>query len=424
MKILLTRHQHGVGQGGFHSSGIYALTNERSIVFQKRFPFELVFDCGTSCTGPRGLKKKDFLKQHIQGHEPDGCTVDAFFISHLDRDHYEGAEQLCKSKTVLRIFLPYFSVEEIILLILDQIVNDIGISTAFINAMLGIARGTKTLFNVPVTIVGGSSTQDSNTQFPPSTVQADRLIAETLQDDGKAIPIGSVIPSGASIVLRAQEHRLPWRLRPWSYKQSAAAQSAMEALVSSIPELDNVRTARLPISATDLEAIENRKHDIRQECKKVIENAKGVGAGDFNSPSLCLYSGPVSHMSPTYRISYVDRGNSADFLAANPSGWLTTGDSVLRTQWPEFRSCYEDVLGLIGTFVVPHHGAVKNHSPSFADIMGSRLAVVCARQYSEHHPHADVLNALYGVNAAIKIVTEYDAIGLREVIHVELPYAA
>lgn len=424
MKMLLTRHQHGVGQGGFHSSGIYALPNDQSILFQQRFPFELVFDCGTSCTGPAGLKKRDFLERHIQGYEPAEGTIDALFISHLDIDHYEGAEQLCRSKTVLRIFLPYFSIEEFILLILAQIDEGAGVSTDFVSSMLAIARGDRQLFGVPVTIVGGIAVQGSDAPGPSSAAQSNRIIAEVLQGDGKAAPIGATIPSGASIVLQAEGRRLPWRLRPWSYKQSPGAQRAMEALISSFPELDNVRTKEKPISAADLKAIEDHKDDIRQECRRVIKVAKGVGAGDFNSPSLCLYSGPVSRMSPTCRISYIDRGASAAYLATNPGGWLTTGDSVLRTQWPEFRSCYEDVFGLVGTFVVPHHGAANNHSPNFVDMMGSRLAVVCARHNSTHHPHGDVMNALYEVDAAIRLVTEYDSVGLREVIHVEAPYAA
>jgi len=420
MKVTTTRIQRGVGQGGFHTASLRLKSGHP--LFEAELPYELTYDCGTNSVGPGGLAIKAFLQRHIAEYAPAGGTVDALFISHLDQDHYNGAEQLCQTKTVSRIFLPYFSIDEIILFFLEQLASDIAVSAAFANAMLGIAGGGRQLFGIPVTVIGGPNITLRD-PFPLNQpAGTGRLQAVVLADDGKTYPIGSDIAAGANIALVAGTRLTPWMLRPWSYKQSPEAQAMMTAMVNMNPQLKNLKGQPNGITVADLNSIKTNKDQIRATCQQIIASAKGTIASDYNNhnaPSICLYSGPRSRMTHRYGTGYLDRGASESLLSDNPAGWLTTGDALLQRHWSDFHDCYRDVLGLVGTYVIPHHGAQHNHSPDFVNTLGGRLAIICARQRSEHHPSDVVLDALYRNNAVVKVVDEYAAHGLREIALIE-----
>lgn len=415
MKVIATRVQRGVGQGGFHTSSILL---QQKGMFDADLPFEFAYDCGTNSLGPASLKIDSFLGQHISAYEPADGIVDALFISHLDRDHYNGAEQLCKVRRIHRIFLPYFTIDELILLLLQQISSDIEVSTSFASSMASIATGGRTLFGIPVTVIGGTAliTGDPFQRISPST--NGRLQAVLLGDDGKTYPIGDNIPGGANIGLVVNGQAIPWILRPWSYKQSAAAKKLMKDVISGVPELKNIRDQSKGISDADIANIKNNKDAIRSACQAIIAKSPGTIASDHsdnNSPSICLYSGPRSRITHRYATTYLERGTPESIIATNPIGWLTTGDMLMKRHWIDFITCYQDVVGLVGTFVIPHHGAENNHSPDFARAIAGRLAVICARQRSSHHPASIVLDELYANNAIVKVVDEYAAHGLCEV---------
>ncbi|MCQ0034317.1 hypothetical protein [Burkholderia glumae] len=420
MKFITARIQRGVGQGGFHTAS-FRLKPEHPLL-DPELPYELTYDCGTNSVGPGGQAISAFLEKHIAAYEPAGGIVDALFVSHLDQDHYNGAEQLCRIKTISRIFLPYFSTDEIILFLLEQLVSDKAVSATFANAMLGIAGGDRQLFGRPVTVIGGPNVTLRDPLPLNQPAGNGRLQAVVLADNGHIYPIGSDIAAGANIALVAGTRLIPWIFRPWSYKQSPDAQAMMADTVDQIPQLKNLKGRTNGITAADLNSIEANKDQIRATCQKIIAKAKGTKASDYNNnnaPSICLYSGPRSRMTRPYRTVYLDRGAPESMLSTNQAGWLTTGDALLQRHWPDFHDCYKDVLGLVGTYVLPHHGSEHNHSPDFVNTLGGRLAIICARQRSTHHPSDVVLNALYQNNAVAKVIDEYAAYGLREIALIE-----
>lgn len=427
MNIYIDRIQRGVGQGGFHTCSITAEIHTHLLLRTERHPFEFVFDCGTRSLGPKKKPLADFLNDHIQAYEPADGIVDALFISHLDVDHYNGAEQLCNSKDVSRVFLPYFTVDELLLMVISEITADdasTAITTTYINTLIGIARGNRLLFDVPVTVIGGPNTQDNDQR--PIQQDSDRLIVVEILDDGTERAIGGHIASGSTIGIKTKSRRLPWILRPWSYQQSKEAQKAITAAIDAIPALKKLNRSnkkdRKPgnVSAADIKAIHENKIAIRAACSQVLTDAGGTPASDHNAVSLCLYSGPQPRLLTSYRAKYIYRGSEEPLLRHDPTGWISTGDSLLSKHWKDFCSAFADVLGNVGTYVVPHHGSDLNHSPELLHSVAGRLAVICARSHSKDHPGTTVLDDLYEVDSIVKRVDEYSTYGLREIVLFEV----
>lgn len=420
MNIYIDRIQRGVGQGGFHTCSITAEIPTHPFFGAKRYPFEFVFDCGTRSLGPKKSSLTDFLNDHIQAYEPADGVVDALFISHLDVDHYNGAEQLCKSKKVSRIFLPYFTVDELLLMVISEITADDAsttITSAYINTLISIARGNRLLFGVPVTVIGGPNTQDDDPR--PISQGTDRLIAVEILDNGSERAIGNNIAAGATIGIKTESRRLPWILRPWSYQQSQVAQLAITAAIQAIPELAQLNNNNGNIEDTDIAAIQANKAAIRTACSQVL-TAGGIAASDHNAVSICLYSGPQPRLLTSYRARYICRGSEEPLLRHDPTGWISTGDCLLSKHWKEFRSAFSDVLRNVGTYVVPHHGSDLNHSPELLHSVAGRLAVICARSHSKDHPGKTVLDDLYEVDSIVKRVDEYSTYGFREIVLFEV----
>jgi hypothetical protein len=285
----------------------------------------------------------------------------------------------------------------------------------YLNNLISIANGGRILFGVPVTVIGGPYMPGHDQLQNPPQVQG-RLTAVHVRDDGTEEAIGDNLPPKANIGLKTNKRRLPWILRPWSYQQSAAAQITMTAAINSIPALIGLNQQGQIVTAAHLTAIEQNKKAIRHDCNKIIIDAGGIGRGNNNAPSLCLYSGPQARLLTSYRTTYLERGSPEHLLQHDPTGWITTGDCLMRNYWPSFRDAYADVLGNVGTYVVPHHGADDNHSPDFIDAVPGRLAVICARYKSVHHPGLATLDCLHEVDDLIKRVDEYSTYGLREIV--------
>lgn len=141
MSLQIHRVQHGVGQGGFHTCSFFLMKDGQPHNLRARFEF--VFDCGTVSDGPHGEGRAQFLERRISAYGKDNDVVDAFFISHLDTDHWNGAETLCAVRQVKRIFLPYFQQEELALFIAQQItsVDNVGLGPAALSTAVNALGG-------------------------------------------------------------------------------------------------------------------------------------------------------------------------------------------------------------------------------------------------------------------------------------------
>lgn len=407
----LLRTQHGVGQGGFHTSTFCVHDSDLDVSTS----FEMVFDCGTVSKGPDGKAPTDFLASRVGAYVRHDHVVDAFFISHMDQDHLNGAETLCSMSRVKRVFLPYFQQAELALFMAQQIVSSdrsaLGpraLATA-VNALRGGA-----LFGVPVTLVGGPETGERGDA--PRDGSPDRIGLVEIMPSAASRPVGSNLPTGAALGLQIAGCHIPWVLLPWSYKESPVG---LNQLLSDVPELALIHSAAADVTAQDMEDLIDLRPQIRASLTKIIKAAGGVAASDFNAPSICLYSGPAPDDARIKRAGYLQRGTSHLWAQNDPVGWITTGDAILRKYEHEFFQTFQHLFGHIGTYVLPHHGAQKNHSRKFVHKVLGRFALICAKHGSKHHPHSEVLTDLAAFGEEYRVLTQYLHLGVSEVVSID-----
>lgn len=432
MLTLIQRVQYPVGQGGFHSCNIHTDddTNPGSASV-----FDYVYDCGTYSLAPDGASRLQHITRHINRYQPVDGEVDLLFLSHLDADHYNGAEQLCASKKVARIVLPYFTVEEVCFVVAQQSLKDRAapVSLGYVKALFSLANGGSTLFGVPVTrVMPGTNDPidpdpnrpDGPAPLPPIEPDGDttsRAVACTLDSRGQLMPLGDGIANGSSIVLAApatsaagtsKAQVLPVILRPWSYKQSPAAVAHMRRTIAGCKPLENLLQKNGNVTASDIAALEKAKTKVRVACRQIIKDAGGIYAGskrhpNVNSPSLCLYSGINPAPNPPFA--------TKTRCWREHSNWIATGDALLKRHWNEFEACFKDVLRLTGTYVVPHHGSIHNHRSEFIHAVRPDATAIISSGFGEtHHPARSVLADIHRSGHALAHVTEFDQHGSQQ----------
>jgi hypothetical protein len=398
-----------------------------------RKDFEFVFDCGTYSTGPKSENREKHIKTHIDAYDPEDDVVDLLFLSHLDEDHYNGAELLCAERKVSRIILPYFTMEEFCFLIASKIVSSKKtiLSTPFVKDLAAIATGTKTtLLNVPVTLVVANPEGDlprAPDPAPRDPVPRDpvrrggRLVPCTRDQQGALIPLGSTCLAGESIELAddvSGRADTVWILRPWSYMLNASAVIQMRTAILGCAPLAKLLKLGSNVTDADIAALTKEKKKLREVMRQIIRAAGGSYAGSLahpngNSPSLCLYSG----IDPARNAICIDRVIPHHFT--DSPGWLTTGDALLSSHWKQFEAAYRDVLPSVGTYVVPHHGASRNHCPDLMQAVScDSTAVICAGHAVPHHPSTTTLSAIDAAGHSLAYVTQYGKLGFQECIHI------
>lgn len=430
--INVNRRQYSVGQGGFHSSSI--TVGEWDEEAKGSRSFEFVYDCGTYSSGAGGEVRAKHIANHISTYNPQGGIVDLLFLSHLDEDHYNGAAQLCATKQVSRLILPYFTAEELCFMLAEQVLRArrtiLGIP--YVKAMFSIAGGvSNTFLNVPVTWVTPAQDNDGPPQpLDPTLVDVPegRLAPCVRTPSGALTRLDTVCPAGTSIELAdhngATAVATSWILRPWSYMQSPTAIEAMREIINGCAPLATLLEKGQMVTQGDILALDKQKTLVRSACQKIIRVANGTYAGsakhpNANSPSLCLYSG-------LGRASMAASNRRPVHFTAQPGwrpdvGWISTGDALLKRHWPEFKRCYSDVLPKVVTYVVPHHGSVHNHTPELMRaIQKNSCAVICAGHDQAHHPGRAILVDIHTAGHSIALVTEFGKAGFSEYVHVLL----
>jgi hypothetical protein len=124
---------------------------------------------------------------------------------------------------------------------------------------------------------------------------------------------------------------------------------------------------------------------------------------DHNVVSMSLYSGPASSgtMRTFWRSDWIlpKRNQSRESLPI-PSGWLGTGDSMLkqnkrRSPWHRFYSRYN---AHIGAMTLPHHGSIHNFHEKV--LAWSRLRLALATTEKKKSRIADIETTLKSVKLA------------------------
>lgn len=457
MHVVHNRLQHGVGQGGFHSAKVMV-----RVPNDTEYRFDYVYDCGAVAFG-----KKSPLMQSIQSLrlEPRAGTgkgvINALVLSHYDQDHIVGAKHLAKLYDVRRIFLPYLSQQEWMLVLASQADRWRDMQ---IRALHTLATGGGQLFGVDVTMVGPTGTQDDQADgpadqpFPPGDDPArprdDQAKSPPLPKDlvavagGGAKPLGSTLPPGANVSLGVPgrtPQQMAWLLRFWN---RGVRQDLLDDLSKKLKSCSFPMAALSnPKGAKDVLAWLSGagQRDKAVAAYHVAVNAtrpaktKAVSASHIaNHISMGLYSGPAEafswHHSCYSMRCWDDTGSGEGFWANRKcclqkhhprqecrTGWLGTGDAPLGQAdvWADFEQRYRKQLEQTISIQVPHHGAAPKtgpvfFNPSLLPVSGMNAVLAAGTKNAYGHPEESVKVAIKKAGGLLQLVNELKRPGFEE----------
>lgn len=464
MSLVVERVQYGVGQGAFHTQSI---TIDRNCFLrgdldfpQTGLRFDFVFDCGVKST--KGNDVHDSIKHYRPKRtlsDPKANeVVDALFISHFHDDHINGIEQLCKAKTVQRIFAPFYTKEDVLAVILrSPIASFTGVQAVlFLTELRNLYRQDR-LFGRPTIYVvssemenqfdpPGSLTNPELPPFPEGVRVSDSVNNKACFTDKDALEFG---PSNTDWQI--------WEIKTWHFRQhhptpSPAWETAMDQLKTVFGGIFSSSTV---IDAAEAKMLMAQANTIQKALCDALKTDKVTYAEKHNLVSMCVYSGPTercyrpratsssihrmngpdignlqtglhfdfSVYSP--RLGHVRGGGASTEYVSNRTGWLGTGDAMLgnatvwknfddRLKWCTWRS------DRVATVQVPHHGSAgQYYNPNLFD-NPETLAVISAGAYSSYgHPTLAVLSDILQRGNPVVHVHEFVRPGLIEVIKVD-----
>lgn len=454
MRVVHSRVQHGVGQGSFHSASL-EVTEDGG----QRYRYDYVYDCGAlkgfaaSPALQRSIDRMDLAERAGSGGR---AVIDALVLSHYDRDHIIGAALLAKRFLVKRIYVPFLSPPELMLVIAGQAG---ALNEAEIRALQGLALGGQTLFGVPVTMItpgDGASDLGPDTDAgnqPPRPAAPDNLrrgppssLRTTVGTTGREP--GSSLASTGNVQLDLGRHQAQplWKLRFWN---RGVSDYLLALLFEALVACDFPLAALFEPSAIDevldwLEDRENRKTTL-QAYRDAIALYAPPWAGEVsgqklaNFLSLGLYSGPESPVAglPWFYEEIRARdgfpwagsrrwypyGRRRRHSPSGRLGWLGTGDAPLGEAgvWADFSTHYAAELQTALTVQVPHHGAAPKHGPKFYNAglhpePGMNAVISVGKTNTYGHPTVAVLKDVMAVGGDLQIVTEDTGVGFHEVI--------
>ncbi len=454
MRIVHSRIQHGVGQGSFHSASLEVEADNGG-----RYRYDYVYDCGAlkgfaaSPALKRSIDRMDLAERPGSGGRP---VIDALVLSHYDRDHIIGAALLAKRFLVRRIFVPFLSPAELMLVIAGQTG---ALTAAEITELQGLAFGSQTLFGVPVTMITpGDEDTDLGPAFDPNGPPLDRNdpdnvmrgppreLQATVGGTGRAP--GPSLASTRNLQLGFPQTRAQplWKLRFWN---RGVSDELLAHVFDALVDCGFPLAALFEPSATDevldwLEDRLNRKATLQAYRDAIAQcapawAAEASGQRLANFLSLGLYSGPDAIPHPrrtSYEVVQAEDGFPGPAARRwyryrrhfgdgdhGRLGWLGTGDAPLGESgvWADFSGHYVAELRTALTVQVPHHGAAPRSGPKFYNVglhpeSGMNAVISVGKTNTYGHPTVVVVKEVLAARCDLQVVTEDTGLGFHEVI--------
>lgn len=276
---------------------------------ERRENVVIVYDCGFGA----GMKNKigDVIKDLIKPEE----RVKALFISHYDKDHINGVQELLNYCNVEHLFLPLVPCFRMFLFLTTLKTNTLELVVNFLEKAQNA--------NLEDTRVHYVSMEDGS--------QTSSLMS--IND------LPEVIPSNSEIRLDDIED---WIYRPYNRRlmKDEECNTFLDKLRELHPSAANDINTYVKCTECDWNGLMNvwRNHDLK--LKEALIKAKIAKKNLINSYSMTLYSGSK---------------NTAN-------GCLYTGDYDASHNMDELRVAYSDLWDNITIIQVPHHGSCRNFS--------------------------------------------------------------
>jgi hypothetical protein len=354
--MIKTRTFHAIGQGAFYS--------------EKHDGFSVVYDCGTS-------SNKDYLAREILSLNKNEQVI--LFISHFDKDHISGINELKNHVNITHVIMPLLYEEDKALKIAYYKAKGKKIEILE-NPEAFWGEKTKIIYVKPA---------DSNEKPNESLNLNDSLkeIASKGPADTRPIPSGTLITNGKS----------DWVFVPYNYDSKSRHQKVIALL-----EKNNINPQSLkenPACAVDY--LTNNPKKLRDIFNSVGQYTKNRYGSLINENSMFLYSGPIIEPCK-YWCKILEKKENVIFYGIH-RGCIYTGDGNLNLV--DLDDVYSKFIYNVGTVQIPHHGSKHNFKEDCFTDKGY-VCPVATGQNCKKFPATMVIKDLVKAKCFPYIVTE------------------
>lgn len=402
--IYHSRIQHPVGHGFFHSSTIYSNSAR----------FDYIYDCG----GGKYVKKR--VDQYLMTLD-DIKRIDAIFISHFHNDHVNALDSLIREVAIEAVYMPYIDDVELMILATEAIVEKRDDFT-----YLSFLRDPVQWFKdhggekIKIIEIKGGDTGDFSAlnlnENPPSQTDERKSLERRLEI--KPYPQKASPTKNDTRISDNKPNRLHESIK--DHQTGYALFDKQQAVWLLIPFVQEAEQDKLIQFEQDLKMI----MDISPEYSLVekgqwnkfwkavlsdrifrdkLRDAYKRIHSDFNSTSLCLYSGrgPQNKIKVSYHNNYFPTGKSPCYFCnlfsifpAEKYAWIGTGDALLKNDivLNQFKKHYGKLLESVHTLTLPHHGSRHNSGSELIAAVSPTIAVSTCNQSDPHHPSRKVID--------------------------------
>lgn len=417
MPIEVTRKQHAVGQGFFHTGEL-----RRDGVCRLRY----VVDCGAMSKYARMRDERIDCYTDYVGH---ARSFDLLFISHAHADHLNGIPRLLDKARGLKvetIVMPFLEVHDRLM--------------AFARAAAEDGPSSEQAFfrdyvTDPVSAVA---------QFGPGRIL---LVRAGNPDDGAPFSNPDVEPRPADDPRPASENRGEhdaWTLIGRGYTRPEQPVEGGAVQVTTMPDslgfgcvspssgydwllapfLDpSVKAQKVAFLGALAEAMGKtplglgswlrRKVNIEKLLTAHVAELRAayeVVERDLNITSLCLYSGPAGNVPPSKGNRFSGIYGTWEFNGHTDGhwAWLGTADAALKDakRRNAFFKHYDRLLSQVATLTLPHHGSDHNFHHDLLTRIEPAFCMAAADQFSTwSHPGSRATQCVASSGKFLSVVT-------------------
>jgi len=377
-----------------------------------------VYDCGA--------RSISHLEPIVSDYAKGLPRIDALFVSHLDGDHVDGLDTLLARLDVTTVYLPYLSLAERLLRVMEAEANDRRLTASFIQASFEPAQwfGSRGVERIVLVRNGGLPDETGVPSEPPRSTPEDRdrktpkfhefgIISQVSRPRaGQSSMLQMEVGTYLGVVAGGQTSN--WILKPYVPTVDKKRTRRFEAKVREALCLKANESIE-PKALTSMLKNPNGRKRLRSCYEEILPNGRG---SKHNAISMSVYSGPSSD-DLTWKVLSSHDQYPGLTERPGPVGWIGTGDAKLndvrqRKKWLSF---YKADIALTCSLLLPHHGSKANfHTELLRDTIHHCIASADELDEGYRHPSALVIKAINQAGKMLVHVTKRSATKFTEIV--------